>query len=288
MEKIKLIADATCDMDLELAKKLDIDIVPVNVIVDGKNYLSEIEISTSEIYDIVDSEPQRLTTAHPTPEQFINSFKKAAADGYTAIVVVVINAAAAGTEQCVKLSRELFYEETGRTDIRIEVFNSGSYSMLFGTCVLNMRELIDKGKSVEELLEYAKYFCDRISGFGVVGTLDHLKKTGRVSGAAGFIGNVLDLKPILFAGDRDVKAYGKIRGRKNSIPKIIELTKEMVDPDCKDFVVFGGRNDAEMAELADACEAAFNVRPKYISHIGCALAINVGTDLILLGFLKKL
>ena len=287
MDKIKLIADATCDIDRELAKKYDIDIIPVNVIVDGKNYLSEIEISTEEVYKIVETEPSRITTAHPTPEQFINSFKKAAEEGYTAIIVVVINARAAGTQQCVQLSRELFYEETGRTDIRIEIVDSGSYTLLFGSCVLNMRKLIDEGKSVDELVAYAEDYCSRICAFAVLGTLDHLKKTGRVSGAAGFIGNVLDIKPIIFVGEKDVKAYGKIRGRRNIIPKLLELAKSMVDENCKDFIVLGGNNEKEMEELTIACEEEFKVKPKIISKVGCALSVNTGTDLVGLGFLRK-
>ncbi|MDP4152826.1 MAG: DegV family protein [Bacillota bacterium] len=284
MSKIKLIADASCDIELDVAKDCGIEIVPMNVIHNGKSYLSEVEISKDRVYDLVDECPELMSTSQPTPEQFINSFRHAVRGGYDTLIVSTINAAHSGTYQSACIAKELFLEENNK--VRIEVIDSYSYSYLFGNMVMRMKEMIDAEKTVNEILEYAYDYRERIEAFAALGTLDHLKRMGRVSGAASFIGGLLNIKPVIYVHNKNVEAHSKIRGKKNVMEQLIKLAGEVMDPD-SEIMVLGCRNHDEMIEFSARIKEILGKEVRIRCSVGCVLCINTGTNLLGLGFLRK-
>lgn len=74
---IKIITDSTADIDLDYAKELNIDIIPLKVIIDGKEYKDRIDLQPQQFYDLLASSEVLPTTSQPSPQEFLNLYEEA-------------------------------------------------------------------------------------------------------------------------------------------------------------------------------------------------------------------
>ena len=71
---IKIITDSTSDIDLEYAKQLNIDIIPLKVIINGKEYRDRIDLQPDQFYDLLVNSDTLPTTSQPSPQDFLNFY----------------------------------------------------------------------------------------------------------------------------------------------------------------------------------------------------------------------
>ena len=96
----------------------------------------------------------------------------------------------------------------------IEVFDSRTYTYIYGHIVVKAAEMREQGESFEAITSVIRSRLSRVEAYLGVYTLKYLKKSGRISGGAAFVGEALGLKPISFVYDGAVKVCDKVRGEK--------------------------------------------------------------------------
>ena len=286
MAKIKFIVDSPSDIPKELVVKHDIKVIPTTIIMEDRSLLDYYDFTPQEFYSIFKKSPNVPTTAHATPNTFLNAYKEALENGYEEIVVVTINSLASGFYQSALIAKSLLREEMGDSSPRVEIIDSHLYTMLYGAVVVIMAEMSESGKNINELLAYANYHCPRIEAYAMFDTLEYIKRTGRISSIAGFVGEILDVKPIIHIGDSAVNAYGKIRGRKNIVPKLFSMMKEKISPDSEFIIIILGEEDAEIEhEMYQCVSSEYSNKRIITARIGGALCINTGPNVFGFGFL---
>ena len=120
-----------------------------------------------------------------------------------------------------------------------------------------------------------------------VGSLDMLKRGGRISAGKAFIANVLNIKPILHFQDGKIIPLDKVRGKKRMMDYLIQIMDERADNIEDQLIGINHSANRKLAEsLKDKIEKKYNVKEFLISEIGAAIGSHVGHNTVSVFFLN--
>ncbi|MDR3765731.1 MAG: DegV family protein [Butyricicoccus sp.] len=231
MEKIYIFADSACDIPRELAQKYQIGILPVQITHAGRTFREYYDITPQEYWNLLRNTNEIPVTAQITPVQFLESYRQMHEAGYTHALGVIMNGKGSGCYQSACVARDMFYEECGR-DMRIEVVDSETYTMIYGRILLDAAKMREGGDSFDAILGVVRSRLQRSEAVLGVYSLKFLKKSGRISGGAAFVGEALGLKPVSHVYAGSVTVCGKARGEKNLVPAMVDFVrKRVVNPE---------------------------------------------------------
>lgn len=225
MEKIHIFSDSACDIPEALVNQYQIEIIPIHITHEGRTFREYYDTTPEQYWKLLQASSDIPQTSQITPAQVLECYRRAHETGCTHVLGIIMNAKGSGGFQSCCIARDLFYDEYGK-DMHIELVDSETYTMIYGRVLLKAAEMRDQGDSFEAILGVVRSRVARSEAVLGVYTLKHLKKSGRISGGAAFVGEALGLKPIshVYAGSVDV--CGKVRGEKNLIPKMAEFVRQ--------------------------------------------------------------
>ncbi len=191
-----------------------------------------------------------ITTSLTNVQQFLDAFRPVVAAGQD-VVYVGLSSAVSGTYQAAKMAAEDLEEEyPGRTLCAVD-----SLGASLGTGILACRaaDLRAEGKTAKETAASLELEREYLCEFFTVENLTYLRRTGRVSAATAAIGNVLNIKPLLYGDDGGhIVSCAKCRGRKKAIDAIVEkYAQKAVDPQNRRVAISHGDCEAEAQALAE-------------------------------------
>ena len=218
MSKIKIICDSLCDLDKSIVEQNDIEMIPLTVIIGEKEYRDGIDISKDDFYKMLRNENVYPKTSQVTYGQFREVFKKYNEED-TSILYIAASSAATGTCQSAIMAKN---DMSG--DIR--VFDSQQVCYGIARYVIEAIKLRDEGKTIDEILEALEAMKEKVFVMFCTDTLEYLQKGGRISSTKAAIGNILNIKPILYVKDGLVSQLSQVRGKRNLVSKMVELTKD--------------------------------------------------------------
>lgn len=171
--------------------------------------------------------------------------------------------------------------------LRIRVLDSTSYSGTYGYPVIEAAKMAEAGKSADEIEKYLADWFQVCEVYLAAYTLRYVKKSGRISAAAAFAGELLGLKPIILLKGEGTKVVAKPRGEQNVIPKLADVTCERIEKSSP-YIVIGGRDLARAEELAKVLTKRLGYPPVDIRfRVGGAIAANSGPDIVAVAFKAK-
>ncbi|SCH51065.1 MULTISPECIES: DegV family protein [unclassified Romboutsia] len=267
--KIKVVCDGIANMPRELARQYNIEIVPLTINIDGKEY-KDVDITDEEFYVMMREAKDMPKTSQATYIDFKEIFDRLVSDGST-VLYIAGSSKSSGTYQSAVLASKDVYGE-------IHIFDSMSISFGCGMLVLSAARMIEDGSSLDEVLNELEKLRDRVFVSMSMNSLEYLRKGGRISNGKALVGNMLSLRPMLTVKDGLIFQEGQVRGNKKIIPTIIKRTKEVCGEDFSDKVVAIGCGDnlEEREQLKEAVLRELNpkelieitINPPMCSHSG--------------------
>lgn len=194
MKKYLIVTDSTSALSLERAKKLKIELVPLSVILNGKQYKDHYEISKEELYAEL-AKDEVPTTSQPSVgyiEELMKTWQK---DRYDAIIVITCSSGLSGTYQSFHMAKEELKIQN------IYLIDSRSVGAPIMDMVIHAKKMADEGKDVEEILSKIETKCKNTYSFLLPKDLEQLKKGGRISPVAANMASLLKIKPLLYLAD---------------------------------------------------------------------------------------
>ncbi|MDJ1111871.1 MULTISPECIES: DegV family protein [Staphylococcaceae] len=216
MSKIKLIVDSTHDLPAQYLKDHGIVQVPLNIVMEGKTYLDQEEITSDEYLEKLIALKEIPKTSQPATGKFVEIYQKYIEEGYEILSLHMTH----------RLSGTIGSAQTaaGMVDGKVTVIDSGFIAQSYGFIIQNVAELIIKHKSMDEIVAAIENMKTQSKLFLVISQLDYLKKGGRISRGKGFIGGLMNLKPVAEVVDGEIHVLQNVRTI-NSVVKL--LTKEV-------------------------------------------------------------
>ncbi len=274
MQKIAILTDSGSDLTTEQLKENNIEFAPFRIIYSNGEFEDKIDISPKEVYESLEKEIP--TTSLPSASRIENILNKLEEEGYTHVIAVTISNGLSGTGNAIRLALE------DHPKLTSYVFDTKILSMAEGALVLNAAQLVKEGKTFEEIIEELPKRRKKTHGYFTINTLEYLKKGGRIGKVAGTIGEILNLKPIISVNDEGVYyTFAKVRGRKQSMNKLVKIAKEHLEKGkSKVWVLCGGSSDEEFNTLYDAISKLDNIESIAPATIGPSLGVHTGPGLL--------
>lgn len=288
MSKIKFITDSASDITKEYAEKYNIDVQGFPITVGDKSFRDG-DISNDEYYDLIDASADLPVHSQLTAFEFGELFEKYAAEGYEDIFYISINAHGSATYQNACSARDNYFSEHPdmADKLRIRVLDSTSYSGTYGYPVIEAAKMAEAGKSADEIEKYLADWFRVCEVYLAAYTLRYVKKSGRISAAAAFAGELLGLKPVILLKGEGTKVVAKPRGEQNVIPKLADVTCERIEKGSP-YIIIVGRDLARAEELAKVLTKRLGYPPVDIRfRVGGAIAANSGPDIVAAAFKAK-
>lgn len=230
--KIKLFTDGTTCIPRDMAIEKDIGFVEFHFMIDGKQVKEFSEIDREEFINGLKFMDPYPASSFPTPQDYLEAFKKAEDDGYDEIFYICLNYNISNAMNSARMAAKKIKKA------KITIYDSGIMGVSQGIMVLIAEKLLKKGKSVDEVVEFLESVKHKIYGAGCSVNFETLFKTGRVKKGAGItiISSLLKLKPLFEINFEDgVTSIGGGIGFKGAIKKIVsnivEKTDETIDYD---------------------------------------------------------
>ena len=281
MTKIKIATDSTADIPKRFCEELNISVLPLTVLANEKEYRDGMDITPQEFYRIIDESKKLPVSSQVASVLYIELFEDTWKAGYTDLIQVTVNSKGSGTYQAAVLSRNLFYEEhpEAKEQLAIHIIDSKTYSMAYGIGVIEGAQMVRDGASVENVIAYIQEWLEHTRPVFIPLNLRCVKKSGRISPAAAFVGDAIGLKPLITFEDGEAKIIGKARGERKAITALVERCQKERRPGTNYALVYGNNAEAFTA-LKEACAQTMDKPPIAEYPVGCVIAINTGPDMV--------
>jgi len=278
---IKISTDSTADIPLALREELNINVVGLPLMINGKEYLDGYDITPQDIYAHLDKDEKLPTHAQLPPFVYVEMFERFWREGYSELIHVTINAKGSATYQTTLQAREMFFEANpeARENYRIHIIDSRTYSMVYGWAVIEAARMSKADKPSDEIIAFIEDWLENVRVMFVPMSLRCVRKSGRVTAAAALIGDAMGLKPVITFEDGESKILAKVRGQKKVIAHVIDKVCRERRPGTP-YAIARGSSDALAVQFRSACEAAIGEKPVVEYPLGCIISINTGSDVL--------
>lgn len=208
--RVKVTADSTCDLSPELLQRYDITLLPLSVIMDGREYKDGVTIQAEDIFRHVDDGGALCSTAAVNVEDYRACFA-ALSPAYDAVIHITIGSGFSTCYQNATIAASAFPN--------VRVVDSMNLSSGQGHLVVEAAQLVAQGKSAMEICSELNAMRGRVQASFIMDRLDYMQKGGRCSSVMALGGKLLRIKPCIAVRDGAMKMVDKYRG---SFDKCVE------------------------------------------------------------------
>ena len=269
---IAIVTDSVCDLPRELLDRYQIQVVPLHLRIDEREYLDGLTIEPGLFFDLAERATAFPSSSQPSGELFARLFAYLSTY-YEGIVAIHTSGQLSGTAaSSARAAATLPGAE------RISVVDSRHLSASLGLIVLRAAEAVAAGASREEVVRELETYARKAEILVSVRTLRYMVRGGRVKPVAGLLGKVLNLKPIvsLDADGRSI-LYGRAFSVRRNVEKIVEMVaRRHAESPLRCYAVVHGHDPAAADHLSARLEQALGFPPLYVEEISAVVALNAG------------
>jgi DegV family protein with EDD domain len=218
-ERIAVVTDSTAYIPEEALGDLNIPVMPLWVMFGDESFQDGVDIDPPTFYRRLRESDVHPTTSQPSAGEFEEFFRKvgATADG---IVGVFVTSKLSGTVANARAAQAQL------PDLPVRIVDSGSTSMGQGFIALAAARVAAAGGSLDEVTAAAEQMCERVHVLFSVGTLEYLRRGGRISGAKWLLGTALSIKPLLHFEDGTIQALAQVRTKRKVVARMLDVAQE--------------------------------------------------------------
>ena len=203
---VRIITDSASDMSP--AEHPALRVLPLSVTFGTDVYMDGVDIDHQRFYEMLVERDELPKTGQVNPYAFSQAIAEAREAGDEAVIITV-GAKLSGTNQS---ARTALAEAPGGD---VYVVDSNNVTLGERVLVEYALRLVDEGQGAAQIAAAVEAVRDRVVVIGLLETLEYLVRGGRLSAAAGAVGTLLNVKPVVAAEDGLIVQLGKARGSKN-------------------------------------------------------------------------
>ena len=267
----RLIVDSTCDINDELKRRYDFDIIPLSIILDDQAYLDGVEINTDKVYEYMKN--GGIPNTSQISYGSLTSVLDKCVENKEDFIYLTFSSKMSGTYNFAYGVLQEYKEKY--PEIKMEIIDSEGGSGGASLIAIQALRMMEKNVSFENIVKNISFMKEHIHYHFTLPNIEWLAKGGRVNKGVGYIGDKLDLKPYLTVIDGKIELQKVVMGRKKSLKTLVDDTLAYVG----DF-----KNQLFVISHADDMEAAKNLEERLkkalpeseVISIGSVLGVHIG------------
>ena len=288
MRDYVIMTDSCCDLDAELARELELEVIPLSLSMGEReyfNYLDGRDLPFPEFYARLRA-GELATTSAVSVGVFEARMRAVLEQGKDLLCIHFSSALSTTYPSACIAAGELKKEFPGAAIETVDsLCASGGQGLLVYLCVLEKR----KGKSLEEVRTFAEQTRPHLCHWFTVDELNHLKRGGRISSATALFGTMLSIKPVMHVDDGGrLIPVAKARGRKAALTALAErMEQSAIHPESQTVFITHGDCEGDARFVADEIRRRMGVADIRISYVGPVIGNHSGPGTLALFFLGK-
>ncbi len=289
MGKIAIVTDSNSGITQKQAVELGVTVVPMPFDIDGHTFYEDISLTQEEFYVKLKGDGN-ISTAQPAPDSFMEIWRKLLKD-HEAVIYIPMSSGLSGSCQTA-----MMFAAEEEFEGKVFVIDNQRISVTQRQSVMDAKEMVEQGKSVEEIVSYLMDTKMESSIYIMVDTLKYLKKGGRITPTAAALGTILKLKPVLQIQGEKLDAFSKARTLTQAKNIMINAIKTDVENR------FGGDVNQLNLEIAHTnnLEEAMNFKEEvkrafpeytgeiYVDHLSLSVSCHIGPGSLALACTKRM
>ena len=265
MAKIKIMCTSTGCIEYapERYRNLGIDIIRIHVFFQGNEYREGLDLDPVEFYqqlETIDDPKNHLPyTGMPETEEIRECFDRAISEGCDEAMVFVLSSALGGTYNKICLIAKEYEEK-----LKINVIDTQITCFGEGLLAIKAAEFAKKGMSSDEILKEIRWMMKHQEFIGVDGKLDYLIYNGRLKGGKAFMGQLLNVCPVIHFAEGEIVPLESVRTQKKALARTCEVLKEVLgDRNPEDYLLWHIYTGPSLIEKLVEIEKKFDIKTNH-------------------------
>lgn len=274
MTKLKIIADSTCDLPIEIIKEYNIGIIPLNIIFNNEELRTQyVNLTNEEFYKRLSS-GESASTGVPGPAIFKEKIEEGLKEA-DEVIVITLSSKMSAVFQIATLTKNEYFDD------KVTIVDSFCGTIQTGLVVFEAAKKVKEGSKKKEVLDYLyDTLIPNARLISYASTLKYLRRSGRISRLRHLMGSILRIKPIFHIKDGMIDAAGSVMLWQNIEDAFKKLLTKMAGEQITDtmFIAHSG-NQEKCQELIDYMKSLPNA-PKNVlmAEVGPAVGVHVGPN----------
>jgi len=273
---VKIVTDSTSDISSELARTLDVAVVPAYVKFGDEVYRDGVDISGDGFYQKLATSFVYPVTSPPTPADFFKVYSDCLKDAES-IISIHISAKISDTYDSAMKAKKLMKGKG-----QVEVIDSRFTSVGLALIVMAAARLANAGESISNIVEETQRGINQIRMLGLVDTMKYLVAGGRISRVTAAVADIFQIKPLLTFRDGEVVRRGLARTYLRGMDDLCEFVE--TSPNVQDLAVAYSNVHTQAEELRKRLGSVFPEEKIHLAQIGAGLGVHMGPGALVVAF----
>ena len=270
---VRIITDSAADFEPHELQQLNIDCIPIKVLIGEQEYLEGVELSKDRFFELLAETGASPKTAQPSLSHLMEMFEQVKESGDEA-VYITLSAALSGTYQSARMVQEDV--DCDRCFVLDSSNATGGQRLLVEYAV----RLRDQGKSAAEIVEAVKAIRDKIVLYACIDTLEYLYRGGRISHTVYKLGTMAQVKPIIRVTEEGTievpaKAMGMRKGM-DLLCKRIEQQKPSAEHNF--YVMYTADRSIGQTLAKKIRDLGYEIPEERIIQVGAGIGSHIGPN----------
>ncbi len=286
MSEYVLITDSSADLSQEMVQELGVTVLPLSFTIQGKtyrNYPDNREMDLPLFYDMLRA-GELATTSAVNVAEYTQAVEPILQEGKDVLILAFSSGLSSTYQASVLAAGELREKYPDR---KIYTVDTLCASLGQGLLVYLAAQEQRKGKSIEEVRDWAEETKLNLCHQFTVDDLHFLKRGGRISATTAVVGSMLQIKPVLHVDNEGhLINIGKARGRQASLKALVDkMEKTVTEEGRKTVFISHGDCRKDAVTVADMVRERFGTQDIRINFVGPVIGAHSGPGTLALFYL---
>jgi DegV family protein with EDD domain len=270
MTMLRIVMDSAGDTPPGWAEEYDIQVIPLNIHFGEQTFLQGVDLSNADFYRMAEESGVIPTTSQPTPQQFVDYYRRVAQLGET-IISIHVTGKLSGTLASAQMAAQ---ELQGEFNVLPVDSESGSAAM--GYMAREARRLDRAGVPAAEIVERLQAIAHSVTIILTLDTLEYARRSGRVKALQAALASLLNVKPIVILREGVLELGDRVRTRRRSLEYVLQETAARVGDQLVNAAVVHSEDPGSAMILMERVAATLNCKELITTELSTGIAANLG------------
>lgn len=281
VDRVSITTDSTVCLPEALVKRYAIQVVPLDLVFDGKVYRDGVDISPEDFYQLLQQARKLPTTSPASPGDYLKVYQELS-QWADSILCITVSSKVSAMFDSAQAAKEAAAEIMPQTTI--QVLDSNTAAMAQGFVVLRAAEAAAQGQGLEQVAQVAQDIMGRVRLIASLGTLYYLAKGGRVPKVYAWASSLLKIKPIVQLFQGEVGLVAKVRTSPRARERLVEIVRQRVAEDPVHVAIFHAHAAEEAEELKRQVSSRLQCVELYVTQFTPVMGAHTGPGVLGLAF----
>jgi DegV family protein with EDD domain len=271
---LKIVMDGAGDIPEDWKSDYEVEVIPINIQFGEKTFLQGIDLSNDDFYHLADTSGVIPKTSQPSPQQFVELYRRIAQAGDTILSIHVTSKLSGTFSSAVMAAQEL------KEKLYVIPVDSGSGSAAMGFMCQEIRQLERAGATIQAIMERLDTVCQNVNIVLTLDSLEYARRSGRVRALPAALAALIKIKPIIILNKGMLDMREIVRTRQRSLDRVLEIIHQRVDDRLVNVAVVHSQSIEAARELMEKVKQTLRVNESFISELSIGVAANLGPGTI--------